>query len=372
MSSPTPVKFLDLERLHRDISAELEQACSSVIRSGHYIMGPELEAFESEFAAYCGVDHCLGVANGLDALRLLLMAYGVGPGDEVLVPSNTFIATWLAVSQCGATPVGVEPAAGFFNMCPIDLAQKVTPRTRAIIPVHLYGQTAEMDPIMAIAKQHGLVVIEDAAQSQGATYHGRRSGSLGHAAATSFYPGKNLGALGDGGAVLTSDTQVAARVRMLRNYGSAVKYQHDWVGLNSRLDEIQAAMLRVKLRRLDAWNSARQHVADFYGAHISNPCVTLPKTPLHMRSVWHLFVVRTTYRDALSSFLLQQGIHCLIHYPIPPHRQKCYSELAQLHFPVAESMAKEVLSLPISPVMSEEEISHVVATVNQFNPQLHA
>ena len=240
MTSPPTVKFLDLERLHRDISAELEQACSTVIRSGHYIMGPELEAFELEFAQYCGVDHCLGVANGLDALRLLLMAYGIGPGDEVLVPSNTFIATWLAVSQCGATPVGVEPSSGLFNMCPSELAQKITPRTRAIIPVHLYGQTAEMDAIMAVANQHGLIVIEDAAQSQGATYHGRRSGSLGHAAATSFYPGKNLGALGDAGAVLTSDAHIAARVRMLRNYGSAVKYQHDWVGLNSRLDEIPA------------------------------------------------------------------------------------------------------------------------------------
>ncbi|MBU3650363.1 MAG: DegT/DnrJ/EryC1/StrS family aminotransferase [Limnohabitans sp.] len=370
-SSPT-VKFLDLERLHRDISAELEQACSTVIRSGHYIMGPELEAFELEFAQYCGVDHCLGVANGLDALRLLLMAYGIGPGDEVLVPSNTFIATWLAVSQCGATPVGVEPSSGLFNMCPSELAQKITPRTRAIIPVHLYGQTAEMDAIVAVANQHGLIVIEDAAQSQGATYHGRRSGSLGHAAATSFYPGKNLGALGDAGAVLTSDAHIAARVRMLRNYGSAVKYQHDWVGLNSRLDEIQAAMLRVKLRHLDTWNTARQRVADFYGTHISNPCVALPQTPAHMRSVWHLFVVRTPHRDALSAFLARGGVHCLIHYPIPPHRQKCYPEFAGVHFPTAEAMAAEVLSLPISPVMSDAEMSHVVSMVNQFDPLEHA
>jgi dTDP-4-amino-4,6-dideoxygalactose transaminase len=290
----------------------------------------------------------------------------------VLVPSNAFIATWLAVSQCGATPVPIEPVEGLYNMNADELSGKITSRTRAIIPVHLYGQTSEMDPIMACAQEHGLVVIEDAAQSQGATYQGRRAGGLGHAAATSFYPGKNLGAMGDGGAILTSDENIAARVRKLRNYGSTIKYQHDVVGVNSRLDEIQAAMLRVKLRHLEHWNAARQRVAEQYNTHISNPFVQLPQTPEHMMSVWHLYVVRSPYRSALQVHLEKLGIQTLIHYPIPPHRQHCYTEFAGHHLPRAESLANEVLSLPMSPDLSSAELARVIESVNNFKPPVNS
>ena len=260
------VPFLDLGRLHQSIRAPLDAAYHRVMDSGWFIMGPELEAFEAEFAQYCEVKHCIGVGNGLEALHLLLRAYGIGPGDEVIVPSNTFIATWLAVTQCGATPVPVEPDVNTHNIDPALIAAAITPRTRAIMPVHLYGQPADMDPINEIAAKHGLIVIEDAAQAQGARYKGRRTGSLGHAAGTSFYPGKNLGALGDGGAVLTSDDAIADKVRQLRNYGSKIKYQHDLAGYNSRLDEMQAAFLRVKLTVLDDWNALRSEIADQYSS----------------------------------------------------------------------------------------------------------
>ena len=255
------VPFLDLGLVHREIRGALDEAFKRVLDSGWFIMGPELEAFEAEFAAYCGVKHCIGVGNGLEALHLLLRAYGVGPGDEVIVPSNTFIATWLAVSECGATPVPVEPNPLTHNIEAPAIAAAITSRTKAIMPVHLYGQTADMDPINELARKHGLVVIEDAAQAQGALYKGRRAGSLGDAAGTSFYPGKNLGALGDGGAVLTSDDAIAEKVKRLRNYGSQVKYQHDVAGYNSRLDEVQAALLRVKLGVLDQWHGRRTAIA---------------------------------------------------------------------------------------------------------------
>lgn len=358
------VPFLDLAALHRPLRAELDAAYQRVMDSGWFIAGPELEAFESEFAQYCEVSHCVGVGNGLDAIHLLLRAYGVGPGDEVLVPSNTFIATWLAVTQCGAIPVPVEPLAATHNIDPALIDAHITPRTRAIVPVHLYGQPADMDPINAVAAKHQLVVIEDAAQAQGARYKGHRVGSLGHAAATSFYPGKNLGALGDGGAVLTGNADIAAKVKQLRNYGSEVKYQHQVQGYNSRLDEMQAAFLRVKLRVLDAWNTKRQDIARVYSAQIRHPHVTLPAVPDFAQAVWHLYVVRTVQRNQLRDALQAQNVATVIHYPVPPHLQACYPTFAQAHLPLATALASEVLSLPMSPAMTDAQVSQVVQAVN--------
>lgn len=362
----TQVPFLDLQRLHSEIREPLQAAFQRVLDSGWFIMGPEVEAFEVEFAQYCGVNHCVSVGNGLDALHLLLRAYGIGEGDEVLVPSNTFIATWLAVSQCGAEPVPVEPSTDTHNIDPDALSAALTPRTRAIIPVHLYGQPADMDPINTFARQHGLTVIEDAAQAQGASYKGKRAGSLGNAAATSFYPGKNLGALGDGGAVLTNDVTIADKVRLLRNYGSHIKYQHEETGYNSRLDEMQAAFLRVKLNLLDDWNARRRAVADEYTAMLWDSGLGLPWVPDWTSPVWHLYVVRSSQRDALRTHLDQCGISTVIHYPIPPHRQTCYAGYSDRNLPVAVALANEVLSLPISPFMTQHEMAQVVEAVRTF------
>lgn len=357
------VPFLDLGRLHQSIRPQLDAAYCRVMDSGWFIMGPELEAFEAEFAQYCEVKHCIGVGNGLEALHLLLRAYGIGHGDEVIVPSNTFIATWLAVTQCGATPVPVEPDLGTHNIDPTLIAAAITNRTRAIIPVHLYGQTADMDPINEIATRHGLVVIEDAAQAHGARYKGRRAGSLGHAAGTSFYPGKNLGALGDGGAVLTSDDAIAGKIRQLRNYGSKVKYQHDIAGYNSRLDEIQAAFLRVKLTVLDDWNAKRRKIANQYSKFLATANIILPYVPKYAEPVWHLYVIRSKQRDALKVNLERQGISTVIHYPVPPHRQACYPGFANQTLPIAEMLAGEVLSLPMSSVMDTDELGLVVEAI---------
>lgn len=355
------VPFLDLGKLHSSIRGQLDAAYHRVMDSGHYIMGPELEAFEAEFARYSEVKHCIGVGNGLEALHLLLRAYDIGPGDEVIVPSNTFIATWLAVSECGATPIPVEPDPVTHNIDPALIGAAITSRTRAIMPVHLYGQPADMDPINALAAKHGLVVIEDAAQAQGARYKGRRAGSLGHAAGTSFYPGKNLGALGDGGAVLTSDDKIAEKVRQLRNYGSKVKYQHDIAGYNSRLDEMQAAFLRVKLTVLDQWNARRRVIAQQYTSLLAGVDIGLPSVPDYAEPVWHLYVVRSKQRDALRAHLERQGVSTVIHYPTPPHQQGCYQNLGLRGLPVAEVLANEVLSLPMSPMLTDEEIRYVVA-----------
>ena len=357
------VPFLDLKAAHEEIGAELDAAFRRVRESGWYIMGPELEAFEAEFAAYSGAAHCVGVGNGLEALHLLLRAYGIGPGDEVLVPSNTFIATWLAVTQCGATPVPVEPDPGTMNIDPARLARAVTPRTRAVMPVHLYGQPADMDPIMEFAAARGLVVIEDAAQSQGARYKGRPAGSLGHAAGTSFYPGKNLGALGDGGAVLTSDAAIADKVRRLRNYGSAVKYHHDVAGYNSRLDELQAALLRVKLRRLDEWNGRRRSIARSYLDGLAGLPLSLPVVPQWAEPAWHLFVVQSRGRDALQKELSARGVGTVIHYPIPAHRQACYAAGPWGPLPIAERLSAEVLSLPMDPTLRPDAVARVVSAV---------
>ncbi len=360
------VPFLDLQRLHHELRGPLLAAFQRVLESGWFVLGPEVEAFEAEFAQYCGVKHCVGVGNGLDAIHLLLRAYGIGEGDEVLVPSNTFIATWLAVSQCGAIPIAVEPRADTYNIDPTGLASAITARTRAIIPVHLYGQPADMDAINEVAQQHGLIVIEDAAQAQGALYKGRRAGALGDAAATSFYPGKNLGALGDGGAVLTNDAQIAERVRQLRNYGSKVKYVHDGLGFNSRLDEMQAAFLRVKLNLLDDWNAQRSTVAAKYSYRLQDSRLVLPYVPNWASPVWHLYVVQSPERDALRAHLQRRGIATVIHYPTPPHQQFCYANSTHLDLPVAETLSDQVLSLPISPLMTPHEVEHVVEAIYSF------
>lgn len=360
------VPFLDLRSVQAGIKNQLEDAFHRVLDSGWFILGEELELFEAEFAAYSGVNYCVGVGNGLDALTLLLSAYGIGPGDEVIVPSNTFVATWLAVSSCGAIPVPVEPRIDTYNLDPEAISGVISDRTAAIIPVHLYGQPADMDAINIIAKKNGLIVIEDAAQAQGATYRNRPVGSLGNAAATSFYPGKNLGALGDGGAVLTNDKGIAEKVRRLRNYGSKVKYHHDDMGCNSRLDEMQAAFLRVKLAKLDSWNLRRSEIAAAYTDGLRNAALATPIVPEWGHPAWHLYVILSTERNAFQKYLEKNGVGTVIHYPIPPHLQKCYKSYDFGALPIAESLANKMLSLPISPVMRQDEVQYVIDTILKF------
>ncbi|GFE58641.1 DegT/DnrJ/EryC1/StrS aminotransferase family protein [Geobacter sp. AOG1] len=360
------VPFLDLTSPYLELKDELDAAYQRVMESGWYILGKEVDAFESEFAAYCETKYCIGVGNGLEALHLIVRAYGIGPGDEVIVPSNTYIATWLAVTHAGATPVPVEPVESTYNIDPSLIEQAITPRTKAILVVHLYGQTADMDPINALARKHGLKVIEDCAQAHGARYKGRRAGGLGDAAGFSFYPGKNLGALGDGGAVTTNDPELAERIRVLRNYGSQIKYHNEVVGYNSRLDELQAALLRVKLSRLDEWNDRRRQVAAQYMRELAGQQhLTLPNVPEWAEPVWHLFVVRHAQRDALQKALNEAGIGTMIHYPIPPHLQPAYADhnLNEGNFPISELMAKEVLSLPMGPHLGGEDIPTVIGCV---------
>lgn len=364
------VPFLDLAAGYADISGEVMAATERVMQSGQYIMGDELGAFEQDFAAYCEAGHAIGVASGLDALILALKALDIGPGDEVLVPSHTFIATWLAVTHCGATPVPVEPDALTCNLDPALLEARITARTRAILPVHLYGQPADLDAILAVARKHGLKVIEDAAQAHGARYKGRKIGSHGDLVAWSFYPGKNLGAFGDGGAVTTNDAQLAERIRVLRNYGSRIKYENDCIGYNSRLDNLQAAYLRIKLRHLDAWNQRRQAIARSYLQQLSplaDGVLRLPSVASWAEPAWHLFVIQHEDRDRLQARLMDDGVQTLVHYPIPPHRQLAYqgSAMANATLPVAEALARTVLSLPIGPHMSEQQLSAVVEAVNR-------
>ena len=363
-----PVAFLDLNVPHGEIRDELDQAYQDVVNRGLFIGGPELAAFESEYASFCRSKYCIGVGNGLEALHLLLFAYGIRPGDEVIVPSNTFIATWLAVSQVGAVPVPVEPIEQTFNIDPSRIEQAITARTKAIIPVHLYGQPAEMDAINAVAHSHGLRVIEDAAQSQGARYRTRYSGSLGDAAAHSFYPGKNLGAMGDGGAITTNDEALATRLRMLRNYGSTMKYEHDVIGFNSRLDELQAAFLRVKLRKLEKWNLRRREIARFYQLGLSgiDDCI-LPMVPSHIEPAWHLYVIRTSSRAAIQESLYRNGVMAAIHYPTAPHLQGAYADagFAEGSFPISERIHKEVLSLPMGPHLSDHDVNTVIDAVRK-------
>jgi dTDP-4-amino-4,6-dideoxygalactose transaminase len=357
--------FLDLRAVNDRHRAALHEALERVLDSGWYIQGRELEAFENRFAAFCGTRHCIGVGNGMDALHLTLRACGIGPGDEVIVPANTFIATWLAVTFAGATPVPVEPDDETCNLDPAKLEAAVSGRTRAIIPVHLYGLPADMTAINAVAVRHGLKVIEDAAQAHGARAGGKRTGCLGNAAAFSFYPGKNLGALGDAGAVCTNDDGLAEKLRMLRNYGSARKYWHLEVGFNSRLDELQAAFLRAKLECLDNDNDRRRVIAARYLEELQTTGLQLPIVPQGMEHAWHLFVVRSKRRDALQEALTARGVQTLIHYPVPPHLQPAYSELGYRAgaFPITERMHEEVLSLPIGPTMSADQVTATIEAV---------
>ena len=356
------IPFLDLKAPYLELKQELDEAIARVVSSGWFIGGPELDQFEAEYASYCGAAHAVGVANGLDALHLALRAMEVGPGDEVIVPSNTYIATWLAVSQCGATPVPVEPDARTFNLDPALIEAAITPRTKVILPVHLYGQPADMDSILAIARKHGLRVLEDGAQAHGARYKGQRLGAHGDAVAWSFYPGKNLGAMGDGGAVTTNDPKLADRIRVLRNYGSRVKYVNEVQGYNSRLDPLQAAILRVKLAHLDEWNARRSAIAARYQQGLAGCGLTLPHLPDWAEPVWHLYVVQHPQRNALHKALADAGVGTLIHYPIPPHLQGAYADLGlgKGAFPIAEQMHQAVLSLPISPHMTLEQTNQVI------------
>ncbi|MGO9585228.1 MAG: DegT/DnrJ/EryC1/StrS family aminotransferase [Limisphaerales bacterium] len=362
------VPFLELKPAYDELRDELDAAYHRVMNSGWYLLGNEIESFEAGFARYCEAQHCVAVGNGLDALHLILRAWNIGAGDEVIVPANTFIATWLAVSYAGATPVPVEPDLKTFNIDPKQIEAAITPKTKAIMPVHLYGQPADMDPIISIARKHRLKVVEDNAQAQGARYKGRRTGSLGDAAGNSFYPGKNLGAFSDAGAVTTNDGELADRIRTLRNYGSKKKYYNEVKGYNSRLDELQAAFLRVKLGKLDEWNARRREMAPRYLAELANlPDLTLPLAPGWGEPVWHLFVVRHPKRDALQQKLTEAGIDTLIHYPVPPHLSGAYADRGWKRgaFPIAEELAQTVLSLPMGPHLAKEQASHVAGETKQ-------
>jgi dTDP-4-amino-4,6-dideoxygalactose transaminase len=366
VAAPSRVPFLDLLAGYTELRDALDGAAARVLGGGRYVLGDEVARFERAWAAHTGTAHCVGVASGLDALHLSLLAMGVGEGDEVIVPSNTFIATWLAVSRAGAVPVPVEPDPRTSNIDPGRIAAAITPRTRAIVPVHLYGLVAAMDRIRAVADRHGLRVLEDAAQAHGARRRGAPAGGLGHAAAWSFYPGKNLGAFGDGGAVTTDDPDIAERLRSLRNYGSTAKYVNRERGFNSRLDELQAAMLGEKLAVLDAWNARRRDVAARYLDGLAGLPLALPADdPGH---AWHVFAVHTPQRDALAAHLDAEGVATLVHYPVPPHLQEAYRDLGMVEgdLPVAERLARETLSLPMGPHLRGQDADRVVAAVRGF------
>ncbi len=356
MTVAVRVPFLDVGASYREMRSEIDQAIADVLASGRYIRGPQVEAFEQEWADYCGARYSVGVGNGLDALYLSLCALDIGAGDEVIVPSNTFIATWLAVSRTGAMPVPVEPDPRTFNIDPVLIGAAVTERTRAIMPVHLYGQPADLEAIY----RSGLPIVDDAAQ-----VHGTRIEGMATATAWSFYPTKNLGCFGDGGAVTTNDPEIARRVRALANYGSEFRDHHDEQGINSRLDELQAAVLRVKLPHLARWNKRRVEVAERYLSALAGT-VTLPVVRSWAQPAWHLFVIRTAQRDALQEHLADRGIDTLVHYSVPPHRQDAYIRMHGRNLPIAERLAREVLSLPIGPHMSDQEVDAVIDAVNSF------
>ncbi len=359
------IPFLDLKRLNAAHDEGIRAGIARVLDSGWYILGAEVKAFEQEFAAYCEAKHCVAVADGLDALVLILRGYGIGAGDEVIVPSNTFIATWLAVSAVGATPVPVEPRPGTHNMDPGLIEAAVTPRTKAVMPVHLYGQPCEMGAIQATAARHRLKVIEDAAQAHGARWQGQRTGSIGDAAGFSFYPGKNLGALGDGGAITTNDDAMADKLRLLRNYGSTQKYRHEVQGVNSRLDEMQAAVLRAKLPALNDDNAARRRVAAAYMQALQGADVVLPEVADGAEPVWHLFVIRTPRRAAVQAALTAEGIGHLVHYPLACHLQPAYAGQRWPALPIAEQLQDEVLSLPMAPYLTAEDVERVAAVIRR-------
>jgi dTDP-4-amino-4,6-dideoxygalactose transaminase len=369
MSASMAVPFLDLRAAYLELKPDIDAAVQRVLDSGYYILGPEVEAFEAAWAQACGAAHAIGVANGLEALHLALRAVGIGPGDEVLVPSHTYIATWLAVTQVGATPVPIEPDPLTYNLDPGRIEAAITSRTRAILPVHLYGQPADLDPILAIARQYGLRVIEDAAQAHGARYRGLPIGAHGDLVAWSFYPGKNLGAIGDAGAVTTNDPALADALRTLRNYGSRVKYVNEVLGVNSRLDPMQAAILHAKLPHLEAWRARRVHHAARYQEALAETPLVLPHVPAWVDPAWHLYVVRVAAaaRSRIIDALHTEGIGTLIHYPIPPHRQAAYGGIIPptTHLPLAERFADEVLSLPMAPHLTDAQRDHVIAVLQR-------
>lgn len=360
------IKFLDLYKINQRYRQDIDAAMKKVIDSGWYLQGAANEAFCADFASYCGSKFALGLANGLDALNIIIKAYGFGAGDEIIVPANTYIASILAISQNGCTPVLIEPQIGSYNINPDLIEEKIRPATKAIMAVHLYGQIASMEKITKIAQKYDLKVIEDAAQAHGAIYQGKRSGNLGDAAAFSFYPGKNLGCLGDGGGITTNDAELFSRIKMYANYGSAVKYHHAYKGVNSRLDEIQAAVLSVKLKYLDADNQKRRELAKVYHENIKNPLVVLPEVEDKAAHVWHIFAIRCERRDELQKYLSEHGIQTLIHYPIPPHKQQAYLEWKELSFPVTELIHAQELSLPMSPVLAAADVINIAEVINEF------
>lgn len=360
------VNFLDLKSQYQEIKHELDVAYSRVAKSGTYLLGDELENFEREFAKYCGVNFCIGVGSGLDALQLCIWAWEIGPGDEVIVPANTFIATWLAVSNCGAKPVPVDVDSSTYNISIEHLESSINSRTKAIIPVHLYGSPARMNEINKIAKKHNILVLEDAAQAHGALYAGQKVGGVSNAAAFSFYPGKNLGAMGDAGAVTTNDGLLAHKIKLLRNYGSVQKYNHEIIGFNSRLDEIQASLLRVKLSHLDSWNARRQEIAKHYIDGIKS--CAFQEIADNATSAWHLFVIKAHDRDRLQAELIAKGIQTMIHYPIPPHKQLAFKDFyRKADYPVTEELVKQILSIPIDPQMKDDQVSYVIDVINKTN-----
>lgn len=360
------IKFLDLQKINNRFRAEMDVRIKDVLDSGWYLQGRQNEKFAENFAKYCGTEYALGVANGLEAIKLIIKAYGFGPGDEIIVPANTYIATILAITDNGCTPVLVEPDINTYNINPDLIEEKITSRTKAIIPVHLYGQAVQMKKIWELAKKHNLKIIEDAAQAHGAIYEGRRTGHLGDAAAFSFYPGKNLGALGDAGGITTDDKALYEKVKAIANYGSDRKYHHIYKGTNSRLDEIQAALLDVRLKYLDSDNARRSEIAKYYREHITNPKIILPHAYDEKAHVWHVFVIRTKDREALKKHLEESGIQTNIHYPVPPHKQLAYKEWNGLSLPITELIHMEVISLPISPVLTDDEVKTVTEVCNAF------
>ncbi len=360
------IKFLDLHKINERFRNEIDTRIKKVLDSGWYLLGQEDKTFEQNFAQFCGVKHCIGVANGLDALNLIIKAYGFGTGDEIIVPANTYIASILAISENGCTPVFVEPDINTYNINPDLIEEKITDKTKAIMVVHLYGQAVQMDKIWYLAKKDNLKIIEDSAQAHGALYNGKRVGNLGDASGFSFYPGKNLGCMGDGGCVTTNDDELAAKVRALANYGSDRKYHHIYKGVNSRLDEIQAAILDVKLPHLDKDNARRREIAKYYRENITNPKIILPKTYGEAAHVWHVFTLRTENRDEFQRYLEDNGIQTNIHYPTPPHKQGAYKEMANHSYPISEEIHRTILSIPISPVLTDDEVKKVVEVVNGF------
>lgn len=360
------ISFLDLSKVNNRFRKEIGERFKNILDKGWYLQGEQNELFCKHFADYCGTKYCIGVANGLEALTLIIRASGFGVGDEIIVPSNTYIATILAISENGCTPVLVEPDIKTYNIDPDKIEAAITPKTKAIMVVHLYGQAVQMQKVWDLAKKYNLKVFEDCAQAHGAKYQGKRVGNLSDAGAFSFYPGKNLGCMGDGGAVVTNDDELYNKVKALANYGSDRKYHHIYKGMNSRLDELQAAVLDVKLPYLDADNAKRREIAKYYREHIVNPQITLPQTYDEDAAVWHVFVVRTKERDRFQQYLTHNGVQTIIHYPTPPHKQDAYKEWADRSYPISEEIHRMVISLPISPVMTDDEVKKLVEIVNAY------